>query len=162
MNHPIRTRVPRSANCCENCGSHDTQFLPVAYAQSFRRSKDGHESISAFGESLAPPSEKSVFARPLLDGLGWGSFVLLGLPIAVHWIPISMLAGASFLSATIYVPAIVAGVLAFFRQVLAAITYNTVTRIPDVDRWRNSLVCRRCAHTWHRAGSENHERGAST
>jgi len=148
MSETTNTRHTGFGHRCDSCGSRDIQFLPVAYAQSIRHTDSGYESISEFGKSIAPPRERSIIGGPLIEALGLGSAALLGLPFIFALLPIGSLERTTFLDKAVYFPALIIFFLAFFRRVAAAIEFNTVTRKPDVDRWRKTIVCRRC---WHRA-----------
>ncbi len=68
------------ANRCDRCGSSNWQGVKIAFNQSVRRTTGGYESVSRFGESIAPPPKRSLFSGPLFSATGLSCGTLLFLP----------------------------------------------------------------------------------
>ena len=131
---------------CPRCGSRDCQTREVAFSHSHRRTEGGHQSISAFGESVAPPQKRSVFWSPIGIGIGVGcttlfvASALLGQDVSLD----AVLARVS--DSRALWTGLVTGALTFVAIALRAAAWNETSWRGLHAAWRRGSVCRRCGH----------------
>jgi len=134
------------ANRCDRCGSSNWQSIELAYLQSARVSETGYETISKFGQSIAPPEPRSTFGSPLFTGIGVGSGALIFLPLLLRdALELSHAVSAMF-DSRVFIPAALIGIAAFLVHLLANLAYNAKDWADEYGRWQQQSVCRSCGH----------------
>jgi len=143
---------------CTQCGSSNWQSIELAYSQSARVSESGYQTISKFGQSIAPPEQRSLFGAPLFTaaGLGGGAFVFLPLLLAEQHN--STHGAVSPFQSELYVPAFLVAVIAFLVHFLVNARYNTIQWPAKYAKWQQYRVCRSCGHRF----LASHDRGCHT
>ena len=141
-----RTRQNPQYTGCTKCGSSNWQSIELAYSQSARISETGYQTISRFGQSLAPPEQRSLFGAPLFTaaGLGGGAFVFLPFLLAKQHN--STHTAFSLFESEIYVPAFSVAVVAFLVHLLVNFRYNFSQWPTKYAKWLQYRVCRTCGH----------------
>lgn len=131
---------------CPRCGSQDCQTCEVAFSHAHRRTEGGYQSISAFGESVAPPQKRSTFWAPLGIGVGVGCTTLFVASAIFSQDATlgSVLSGASDSRAVWTALAI--GFVSFVAIALRAAAWNETPWRDLHGAWRRGAVCRRCGH----------------
>ena len=147
------------ANRCDRCGSSNWQGVKIAFNQSVRRTTGGYESVSRFGESIAPPPKRSLFSGPLFSATGLSCGTLLFLP-AIRENDLS----SAFMPARIMEPfsfkfALLVGAVVFFVQFAAAVRYNAIYWPAKHTEWSGGRVCRSCGHRFRPSGDTDGDSG---
>ena len=126
---------------CPSCGSSNTQNIEIAYEHSVRTSHNGYESVSAFGQSIAPPKIVNPFFAGFLITLLWLLFWFIGLITveSYRWFK-EQDEWHVFLFDS-------AGVV-FVIGLVATSIYDILAAIPARAEWRQAFVCRRCGQVW--------------
>ena len=154
----IRRRQNSQYTGCTQCGSSNWQSIELAYSQSARVSESGYQTISKFGQSIAPPEQRSLFGAPLFTATGLGGGVFVFLPLLVAEQQNSAHAAFSLFDSRIYVPAVLVAVIAFLAHLLVNVRYNTSQWPAKYTKWQQYRVCRSCGHRF----LVSHDRGDHT
>lgn len=134
------------ANRCARCGSSNWQSIELAYMQSARVSETGYETVSKFGQSIAPPEPRSTLGSPFFTAVGVASGALIFLPVVLRdTLELSHAVSAIF-DSRVYIPAVLIGIAAFFVQLFANLAYNTKIWAKEYGEWQQQRVCRACGH----------------
>lgn len=133
-------------NRCDQCHSPNLQSVELAHMQSVRVSETGYESVSRFGQSIAPPEPRSTFGGPLFTAVGIASGALIFLPALLgDTLGLTHAASAIF-DSRIYIPAALIGAAAFVVHLFANLTYNAKVWANEYGEWKEQKVCRSCGH----------------
>jgi hypothetical protein len=119
-----------------------------------RTGTSGHETISRFGETIAPPPEKDETFRPFLVVCGTTLAGMVWLPDLVPHIGFS---GFSELSSFSWPTVAVSGATGLVVGVLfaaRAIFYNVFERPSLMEEWARGTICGRCGHRFVRDSIE--------
>ncbi len=134
------------ANRCDRCGSSNWQSIELAYMQSARVSETGYETVSKFGQSIAPPEPRSTIAAPLFTAVGVGSGTLIFLPALLGDTLELTHAVSAIFDSRVYIPAALIGISAFIVHLLANLAYNAKDWSDNYGQWQRQRVCRSCGH----------------
>lgn len=133
----------------------------VAFAQAHRRTAGGYESVSEFGQSVAPPERRSVFWGPLLIAVGAGC---TGMFVRAYFIGDTpgLESSLRFLFDTAALRwGLGVGTLALVIRSATALAHNQVVWTEQYKKWKAGAVCRRCGHQYRVSPSRNRRPGGS-
>ena len=156
MNQPRRLFLT-----CPRCGSSDSQMRDVAFAQAHRRTDGGYQSISEFGQSVAPPQREPVFWGPFLIGVGAGCTAMFVRAYLIAETPGLESSLRHLFDPTALRWGLAAGLLAFVIRSATAIAHNQVVWTEQYKKWKTGAVCRRCGHQYRVSPSRNRRPGGS-
>ena len=143
---------------CPNCGNRATQSIELAYSRSVRIGTSGHESVSAFGKSIAPPPEKDESFVPFLAVCGATIAGMIWLPDLLPRLGFSSFVGLSAFSRPVLLVSGAVGLLVGSVLAARAINFNVLVRSRLLEEWARGSICNRCGHRFNRLPTE---RGAS-
>ena len=149
---------------CPECGSASTESVVIAYAKSARTGTSGYETVSLFGEQIAPPEERDEKFWPSVAVCVAAIIALFKLPGTLNQLEIEALQNLSVLSWPVVLLSCVVGWLVGLIFVIPAIRYNVHVLPGLTAEWEKGMACRRCGHRWQRDSLEGNtvqERGHS-
>lgn len=144
---------------CPKCRSAATQSVEVAYARSVRTGTSGHETISRFGESIAPPPKKDETFSPFLAVCGTTLAGMVSFPDLLPRFGFSSFAGLSAFSWPVVAVSSVAGLLVGIVLATRAINFNVLVRPRLLEEWARGAICSRCGHRFVRRCAQLNEPG---
>ena len=140
---------------CPNCGSRSTQSIELAYSRSVRIGTSGHETVSAFGESIAPPPEKDETFVPFLAVCGATIAGMFWLPDLLPRLGFSSFVGLSAFSRPVLLASGAVGLLVGSVLAARAIKFNVLVRPRLLEEWARGAVCNRCGLRFEQAPTES-------
>ena len=143
----------RNSFTCPKCGSGSTQTVELAHARSVRTGTSG-ETISQFGESIAPPPEKDETFVPFLAVCGATIAGMFWLPDLLPRLGFSSFDGLSAFSRPVLLVSGAAGLLIGSVLAARAIKFNVLVRPRLLEDWARGAVCNRCGLRFERAPIE--------
>ncbi len=132
---------------CPRCGSHSGQSVALAHAQSVRVGHSGLETISRFGESIAPPPERDEKLVPGVVACFAAGISLFKSPDLLHATGLPFFANLSPFSWKVALVSCVFGWTVGLLIAIPRVRYN-VHELPALLRdWESQMLCRRCGET---------------
>lgn len=143
---------------CPSCGSHSTQAIGLAYSQAVRVGDSGRETVSRFGQALAPPPEKDEKFVPGLVACFVLGISLITLPALLNKTGIPALSNLPTISWKVAVISCIAAWAVGLLIAMPRIRYNVMKLPKLLEEWRSQVICRRCGHRWQDLSASKHVR----
>lgn len=138
---------------CPRCGSGSTQTVELAHARSVRTGTSG-ETISRFGESIAPPPAKDETFVPYLAVCGTMIAGMIWIPDLLPRLGFSSFAGLSPFSRQVLLVSAALGLLVGLTLATRAIKFNVFVRPHLLEEWARGAICNRCGLRFEQAPTE--------
>lgn len=138
---------------CPNCKGHNTQSIAIAYSQSVRTGDTGRQTISEFGQGLAPPMAKDEKLVPGIIACVVLGVCLFTLPDLLNRTGIPALTDLSVVNWKVAAISCLAAWTVGLLVAIPRIRYNVMELPSLLDEWERDAICRRCGHRWQSLSS---------
>ena len=146
---------------CERCGSHNTQPVPLAYSQTVRVGYSGRETVSRYGQDLAPPERKDDLFLPSIVACTVTAAVVFTGPAVCGMLGFTCFSDTAIFDLKRIAIGIPLGWAVGLALAIPAIKFNSWKLPALLARWEAEVVCKRCGHRWRRSvSSRNNDEGA--